>query len=161
MLLLAGHHHSVGGGGAPVARQVPGATEQIAAVCAGHDYSQPGKPDIDWDDPAAMDALVSALVDDANAGRGWVHPGSPWITSPWTKTTRLPPAPRATPTSAPPGSRPSAPCTRDSPLRERCTTSKTGRKIVLHDRDDLLREARQRWRTTTPRRVVAVVVAAN
>ncbi len=50
-----------------VARQVPGAAEQIAAVCTGHDYSQPGKPDIDWDDPTAKDAMVSALVNDANA----------------------------------------------------------------------------------------------
>jgi hypothetical protein len=50
-----------------VARVVPGAAEQIAAVCTGHDYTQPGKPDIDWDDPAAKDALVSALVNDANA----------------------------------------------------------------------------------------------
>ena len=50
-----------------VAREVPGAVEQIAAVCAGHDYSRPGKPKIDWDDPAAKDALVSALVNDANA----------------------------------------------------------------------------------------------
>jgi len=50
-----------------VARQVPGAAEQIAAVCTGHDYSQPGKPSIDWDDPAAKDTLVSALVNDANA----------------------------------------------------------------------------------------------
>ena len=50
-----------------VAREVPGAAEQIAAVCTGHDYSKPGKPKIDWDDPAAKDALVSALVNDANA----------------------------------------------------------------------------------------------
>ena len=50
-----------------VAREVPGAAEQIAAVCTGHDYSGPGKPRIDWDDPAAKDALVSALVNDANA----------------------------------------------------------------------------------------------
>ena len=50
-----------------VARQVPGAAEQIAAVCTGHDYSRPGKPDIDWDDLAAKDTLVSALVNDANA----------------------------------------------------------------------------------------------
>jgi hypothetical protein len=50
-----------------VGRQVPGAAERIAAVCTGHDYSQPGKPTIDWDDPAAKDALVSALVNDANA----------------------------------------------------------------------------------------------
>jgi hypothetical protein len=50
-----------------VARTVPGAAEQIAVVCTGHDYSQPGKPRVDWDDPAAKDALVSALVNDANA----------------------------------------------------------------------------------------------
>jgi hypothetical protein len=50
-----------------VAREVPGAAEQIAAVCTGHDYSRPGKPAIDWDDPSAKDALVSALVNDANA----------------------------------------------------------------------------------------------
>jgi IS5 family transposase len=50
-----------------VAREVPGAAEQIAVVCTGHDYSRPGKPKIDWEDPAAKDALVSALVNDANA----------------------------------------------------------------------------------------------
>ena len=50
-----------------VAREVPGAAELIAAACTGHDYSAPGKPRIDWDDPAARDALVSALVSDANA----------------------------------------------------------------------------------------------
>jgi hypothetical protein len=50
-----------------VAREVPGAAGTIAAVCTGHDYSRPGKPKIDWDDPAAKDALVSALVNDANA----------------------------------------------------------------------------------------------
>jgi hypothetical protein len=50
-----------------VAREVPGAAEQVAVVCTGHDYSRPGKPKIDWDDPAAKDALVSALVNDANA----------------------------------------------------------------------------------------------
>ena len=50
-----------------VARVVPGAAALIASVCTGHDYSQPGKPQIDWDDPAAKDALVSALVNDANA----------------------------------------------------------------------------------------------
>src|SRR5271165_7375844 len=50
-----------------VAREVPGAAERAAAVCTGHDYSKPGKPKIDWDDPAAKDALVTALVNDANA----------------------------------------------------------------------------------------------
>ncbi len=50
-----------------VAREVPGAAEQIARVCTGHDYSRPGKPAIDWDDPVAKDALVSALVNDATA----------------------------------------------------------------------------------------------
>jgi hypothetical protein len=28
------------------AREVPGAGERIAAVCTGHDYSAPGKPDL-------------------------------------------------------------------------------------------------------------------
>jgi transposase-like protein DUF772 len=50
-----------------VAREVPGAAEEIAAVCTGHDYCRPGKPKIDWDDPLARDALVSALVNDADA----------------------------------------------------------------------------------------------
>src|SRR6266478_4592100 len=50
-----------------VAREGPGAAGQMARVCTGHDYSKPGKPAIDWDDPAAKDALVSALVNDANA----------------------------------------------------------------------------------------------
>jgi hypothetical protein len=50
-----------------VAREVPGAAGQVAAVCTGHDYSRPGKPSIDWDDPDAKDALVPALVSDANA----------------------------------------------------------------------------------------------
>ena len=50
-----------------VALEVPCAAEQVAAVCTGHDYSNPGKPNVDWDDPAVKDALVSALVNDANA----------------------------------------------------------------------------------------------
>jgi Transposase DDE domain len=48
-------------------RLVPGAAELIASTCTGCDYSSPGKPQIDWDDPGAKDALVSALVNDANA----------------------------------------------------------------------------------------------
>jgi transposase len=50
-----------------VGRVVPGAGGLIAALCTGHDYTQPGKPRIGWDDLAAKDALVSALVNDANA----------------------------------------------------------------------------------------------
>ena len=49
-----------------VARVVPGAGEVIARV-GKLDYSQPGKPPIDWDDPAAKGALVSDLVNDALA----------------------------------------------------------------------------------------------
>ena len=48
-------------------REVPGAAEEIARVCTGHDYSKPGKPKIGWDDPAAKQELVSALVNDATA----------------------------------------------------------------------------------------------
>ncbi len=46
------------------ARVVPGAGEVIAAVCK-LDYSRPGRPDIDWGDPAAKQGLVSDLVNDA------------------------------------------------------------------------------------------------
>src|SRR5260221_182769 len=49
-----------------VARVVPGAGEVIARVCR-LDYSKPGKPDIDWDDPQARQDLVSDLVNDALA----------------------------------------------------------------------------------------------
>lgn len=48
-----------------VAREVPGAAEIIAADCHAHDYTDPGKPTIAWDDQTAWQALVSALVGDA------------------------------------------------------------------------------------------------
>lgn len=56
-----------------VGREVPGAKDVIALECTrlaaltGQDYDQPGKPRIAWDDPAARDELVSALVGDALA----------------------------------------------------------------------------------------------
>ena len=49
-----------------VARLVPGAQSVIERV-AKLDYSKPGKPGIDWDDPQAKQALVSDLVNDALA----------------------------------------------------------------------------------------------
>lgn len=49
-----------------VARLVPGAQSVIERV-AKLDYSKPGKPGIDWDDPGAKQALVSDLVNDALA----------------------------------------------------------------------------------------------
>src|SRR6266542_2639493 len=68
------------------------------------------------------------------------------MTSPSTKTTRQScPAGSTRPISATRVATFGALC-RDCPLRERCTTSKTGRKIVLHDRDDLLRKARRDWK---------------
>ena len=48
-----------------VRREVPGAAELIAAECGAHDYDDPGKPGIAWDDQQAREALVSALVGDA------------------------------------------------------------------------------------------------
>ena len=48
-----------------VCREVPGAAAVIAEQCRAHDYADPGKPAIAWDDQAARDALVSALVADA------------------------------------------------------------------------------------------------
>ena len=50
-----------------VSREVPGAAEVVATRCTGHDYAQPGKPRIAWDDEAAREELVSALVNDALA----------------------------------------------------------------------------------------------
>jgi hypothetical protein len=49
-----------------VGREVPGAVEVIAAHCTGHDYADPGKPAIAWDDPQARAELVDALVTDAH-----------------------------------------------------------------------------------------------
>jgi hypothetical protein len=55
-----------------VAREVPGADAVIAEHCRAHDYSQPGKPTIAWDDPAAREALVDALVGDAHRLLGYL-----------------------------------------------------------------------------------------
>ena len=60
-----------------VARVVPGAGAVIAAACT-LDYGRPGKPPIDWDDPAAKQALVSDLVNDALAVlEALAGPGAP------------------------------------------------------------------------------------
>src|SRR3954453_2267565 len=56
-----------------VGREVPGAKELIATVCTGlvaltgQEYTATGKPPIAWDDQAARDELVTALVGDALA----------------------------------------------------------------------------------------------
>lgn len=49
-----------------VAREVPDAGAVVAEHCRGHDYSQPGKPAIAWDDATAREQLVDALVGDAH-----------------------------------------------------------------------------------------------
>jgi IS5 family transposase len=49
-----------------VARDVPGAAEVITAQCTAHDYADPGKPAIAWNDQAARDQLIDALVGDAH-----------------------------------------------------------------------------------------------
>ena len=50
-----------------VRREVPGAAEVVARVTSAHDYDDPGKPPIAWNDQQARDALVDALVRDALA----------------------------------------------------------------------------------------------
>lgn len=56
-----------------VGRDVPGATALVAEHCTrlaavtGQDYTAAGKPRIAWDDEAARDELVTALVNDALA----------------------------------------------------------------------------------------------
>src|SRR3954453_19769190 len=49
-----------------VRREVPGAAEVLAAHCTGHDYDDPGKPQIAWDDAEARATLVAVLVGDAH-----------------------------------------------------------------------------------------------
>lgn len=49
-----------------VVREVPGAAEVVAARCTAHDYDQPGKPRIAWDDEVARAELVDGLVSDAH-----------------------------------------------------------------------------------------------
>jgi IS5 family transposase len=55
-----------------VGREVPGASEVICTHCSAHDYSDPGKPNITWDDAAAREALVDALVTDAHRLLGYL-----------------------------------------------------------------------------------------
>jgi hypothetical protein len=50
-----------------VRREVPGATEVVAQVTSAHDYDDPGKPRIAWNDKQARDTLIDALVRDALA----------------------------------------------------------------------------------------------
>ncbi|MFB7116350.1 transposase, partial [Streptomyces sp. NPDC056291] len=47
-----------------VIREVPGAEETAEQWCTAHDYTDPGKPRIAWDDEGARAALVDALVTD-------------------------------------------------------------------------------------------------
>jgi hypothetical protein len=49
-----------------VRREVPGAAELSPQQCSAHDYDDPGKPTIAWNDKAARDGLVDALVSDAH-----------------------------------------------------------------------------------------------
>jgi transposase len=49
-----------------VRREVPGAVQVIVAHCTAHDYDDPGKPKIAWNDKSARDQLVDALVSDAH-----------------------------------------------------------------------------------------------
>jgi len=55
-------------------RRVGSGVAEVIAACHAHDWDDPGKPRIAWDDKAARDALVSTLVNDANTlrrGRRW------------------------------------------------------------------------------------------
>ena len=49
-----------------VGREVPAAAEVIQTHCSAHDYDDPGKPAIAWNDKAARDGLVDGLVTDAH-----------------------------------------------------------------------------------------------
>ena len=53
-----------------VRRLVPDAAQVVARVTSAHDYDDPGKPRIAWDDKQAREVLVDALVRDALAVLG-------------------------------------------------------------------------------------------
>ncbi len=50
-----------------VRREVPGAAAIVARLTSAHDYDDPGKPAIAWNDKAAREQLIDALVRDALA----------------------------------------------------------------------------------------------
>lgn len=55
-----------------VGREVAGASEVIDAQCTAHDYTDPGKPAIAWDDAVARARLVDGLVSDAHRLLGYL-----------------------------------------------------------------------------------------
>ena len=55
-----------------VRRDVPGAADVIAEHCTAHDYDDPGKPVIAWNDKAAREQLIDALVGDAHRLLGYL-----------------------------------------------------------------------------------------
>lgn len=55
-----------------VRREVPGAAAVVAEQCRAHDYDDPGKPAIAWDDQQARAVLVDALVGDAHRLLGYL-----------------------------------------------------------------------------------------
>jgi hypothetical protein len=50
-----------------VAREIPGAAQVVSERCTAHDYGDPGKPQIAWNDAEARAVLIDALVRDAGA----------------------------------------------------------------------------------------------
>ncbi|HKR51942.1 MAG TPA: IS1182 family transposase [Pseudonocardiaceae bacterium] len=55
-----------------VRREVPGAAAVVATHCTAHDYDDPGKPAIAWNDKTAREQLVDALVGDAHRLLGYL-----------------------------------------------------------------------------------------
>ena len=55
-----------------VRRDVPGAAVVVAGHCSAHDYGDPGKPVIAWNDEQARAELVDALVTDAHRLLGYL-----------------------------------------------------------------------------------------
>jgi len=55
-----------------VRREVPGGAQVVDEVTSAHDYDDPGKPAIAWDDEQARKVLVDALVTDAHRVLGYL-----------------------------------------------------------------------------------------
>lgn len=55
-----------------VRREIPESGPVIAEHCTAHDYNDPGKPTIAWNDKAAREQLIDALVGDAHRLLGYL-----------------------------------------------------------------------------------------
>jgi len=134
-----------------VRREVPGAAAVVARVTSAHDYDDPGKPRIAWNDKTARatlaeaghDTLIKPIPLRAPVPGGFTADD---FTVDHTARTVTCPAGKTRPIPASGGVSFKAAC-RGCPLRAQCTTARDGRCLTLSEHDELLRAARRNAET--------------